>query len=225
MIHDKVTDWFINRKMLFLERFISEHCIQGKSLDVGCNYGFFSEYLAKIGFNSYGIDIKKEYFPKKGKAHYSMQSAEKMNFKDESFDLIICFDTIEHIKDKEDALSEIRRVLKKDGFFICTVPNIFSYFYMRSFLTFGLRGYDIFNNVHYQRTLWDWTKLLKQYFEIIEIKPILSIPFVEPKLVSQSFLNDFEYNKQFLSWISSDPMIICKKKCKVCRLWEIEHLK
>ena len=88
MIHDKVTDWFINRKMLFLERFISEHCVQGKSLDVGCNYGFFSEYLDKVGFNSHGIDVKQEYFPKDGKAHYSMQSAEKMNFEDESFEKI-----------------------------------------------------------------------------------------------------------------------------------------
>ena len=212
MIHDKVTDWFINRKMLFLERFISEHCVQGKSLDVGCNYGFFSEYLAKIGFNSYGIDIKQEYFPKKGKAHYSMQSAEKMNFENESFDLIICFDTIEHINDKEDALSEIQRVLKKDGFFICTVPNIFSYFYMRSFLTFGLRGHDVLNNVHYKRALGSWKKLLGRYFDIAEIKPILSLPFVEPKLVRQGFLNDFEYDKNYLSGISACPMIICLRK-------------
>jgi len=212
MISDKVTDWFIKRKLLFLQRYISEHSLQGKSLDVGCNYGFMAEYLDKVGFNSYGIDVKQEYFPKKGKALYSMQSAEKMSFDNESFDLIICFDTLEHIEDKDDALAEIQRVLKKDGTFICTVPNILSYFYLRSFATFGLRGYDVKNNVHYQRTLWAWTKMLKKYFDIIEIKPILSVPFVEPKLISQEFLSEFEYNKQYLSWASSDPMIICRRK-------------
>ncbi len=44
------------------------------------------------------------------------------NFKDESFDLIICNHVLEHIKDDKSALNEIYRVLKYDGTSILQVP-------------------------------------------------------------------------------------------------------
>ena len=47
---------------------------------------------------------------------------EKLTFDDESFDLIISQDVIEHIVDKDKAFSEINRVLKHKGYHIFTVP-------------------------------------------------------------------------------------------------------
>tara|TARA_Y100001936_G_scaffold123075_1_gene120287 strand:+ start:128 stop:892 length:765 start_codon:yes stop_codon:yes gene_type:complete len=44
------------------------------------------------------------------------------NFKDESFDLIICNHVLEHIKDDKSALNEIYRVLKYNGTSILQVP-------------------------------------------------------------------------------------------------------
>ena len=44
------------------------------------------------------------------------------NFKDESFDLIICNHVLEHIKDDKSALNEIYRVLKYNGVSILQVP-------------------------------------------------------------------------------------------------------
>ena len=44
------------------------------------------------------------------------------NFKDESFDLIICNHVLEHIKDDKSALNEIYRVLKYNGISILQVP-------------------------------------------------------------------------------------------------------
>ena len=50
---DKVSQYFIDRKMKFIERYLGENLIGGgKSLDIGCNHGSFSEMLAGLGFNS-----------------------------------------------------------------------------------------------------------------------------------------------------------------------------
>ena len=44
------------------------------------------------------------------------------NFKDESFDLIICNHVLEHIEDDKSALDEMYRILKYDGISILQVP-------------------------------------------------------------------------------------------------------
>ncbi len=49
-----------------------------------------------------------------------------LSYKDNSFDLVITSETIEHVPDWEVALREIRRVLKPGGFHIFTVPAIMS---------------------------------------------------------------------------------------------------
>ena len=45
-----------------------------------------------------------------------------MDFKDESFDLIICNHVLEHIEDDKSALNEIYRVLKYNGISFLQVP-------------------------------------------------------------------------------------------------------
>jgi len=45
-----------------------------------------------------------------------------MNFKDNSFDYILCNHVLEHVSDDKKAMKEIYRVLKKDGTAIITIP-------------------------------------------------------------------------------------------------------
>src|SRR5205823_8596941 len=47
----------------------------------------------------------------------------KLPFADGSFDLIVCFETIEHISDGARAVAEFRRVLSLDGLLIISTPN------------------------------------------------------------------------------------------------------
>ena len=42
---------------------------------------------------------------------------------DHSFDVIVCFEAIEHIEDQEALLAEVKRLLKPDGLFIVSTPN------------------------------------------------------------------------------------------------------
>lgn len=48
----------------------------------------------------------------------------RLSYADESFDLVLTSDVLEHVPDFRQALLEVQRILKKDGVFIFTVPYL-----------------------------------------------------------------------------------------------------
>lgn len=92
-------------------------------LDVGCGTGVNSIELIRRGFNCTGIEIDENYVrlaQRNIEAHH--MQAEKLEFKDKSFDTAIMIEVLEHINDPDAALSEIARVTCKN--LILSVPNI-----------------------------------------------------------------------------------------------------
>ena len=91
-----------------------------KVLDIGCGSGRDVIYLAKLRFDSYGIDFSKVAIRKarkkyKGKnLHLFVGKAEKLPFKNEFFGAVYCGLTIYFTNIKK-TFSEIDRVVKKDG--------------------------------------------------------------------------------------------------------------
>lgn len=79
-----------------------------------------------------GIEPEKEaiYVSKNMSKNFKLKNlffvngvAEKLPFKDEQFDLIICHTVIEHVKNVELTLSEMKRVLNYKGFIHLEAPN------------------------------------------------------------------------------------------------------
>lgn len=110
-------------------------------LDLGCDCGWLSTKI-KEKFNSeiYGVDINQESLieaEKKGinVLHYNLGQKD-WPFEDESFDLLIAGDVIEHVIDTETFVQECYRILKKDGLLIVSVPNINAY-YNRLLISLG----------------------------------------------------------------------------------------
>jgi len=56
-----------------------------------------------------------------------VSDAADMPFEDDSFDLVVCQAVLEHIENPLKVISEIKRVLKKNGLFYCTVPFLQGY--------------------------------------------------------------------------------------------------
>ena len=110
--------------------FASNFCKNKIVLDVACGVGYGSYYLIKTGAKRViGVDISKDAITY-GKGHYQKQNLEfivgdatKLHFPDRSFDVIVSFETIEHVRNHIKYLSECKRVLKKGGIFICSSPN------------------------------------------------------------------------------------------------------
>jgi len=112
-----------DKKLNFYLREINKYKKSGKLLDVGCATGLFIEKAEKF-FDIYGVDVSKYAIDiaKKKKLKVSVLSSDKLDFKNNFFDAITSFDVLEHVESLDNMLSEIRRVLKKDGVFVFVVP-------------------------------------------------------------------------------------------------------
>lgn len=100
-------------------------------LDAACGEGFGSSILANSAKHVWGIDISDEAIAyakenyQKSNLNYKQGSIEKLDFEDNCFDIVVSFETIEHVEEniQKKFLNEIRRVLKKDGILVMSTPD------------------------------------------------------------------------------------------------------
>lgn len=90
-----------------------------KILDVGCGNGHFVRAIRQKGYNIIGIDNRSPQQAKwiAWKPDYIMDAMD-MKFKDNTFDVIISLEVVEHVP----CIPEINRVLKRGGLFFCSTP-------------------------------------------------------------------------------------------------------
>lgn len=98
-------------------------------LDVGCGAGKLFGTLQSAGTivpEQVGIDVMagvrdlQEFFPQ---AFFFVKSILHTDFKDNTFDVITCLDTLEHIEQLNVALGEIGRIMKPGGHLITSEPT------------------------------------------------------------------------------------------------------
>ena len=100
-------------------------------LEVGCAQGYYLSHALKKTKKVFGIDVVDSFIhvAKKTGASVTVASATKLPQKSSSMDVVLCTETLEHVKHWEDAISEIKRVLKPYGRAIITIPLENSYFW------------------------------------------------------------------------------------------------
>ncbi len=100
-------------------------------LDVACGTGYGLAYMVGEGAErGVGVDLSpeavsyaQERFTSNGRTCFICADAVRMPFFDSSFDVVVSFETIEHIRKYARFLAECRRVLKEGGLFVCSTPN------------------------------------------------------------------------------------------------------
>jgi SAM-dependent methyltransferase len=95
----------------------------GVLLDIGCMERSLKGFAAESEY--VGVDLMN------GDV---LASAEALPFREGSFDSVGCGEVVEHLKDPQACIDEIRRVLKGGGTAVVTTPNLGTLFHGRSFL-------------------------------------------------------------------------------------------
>jgi len=120
--------WFVVRRSL-IRSVIDELKLPPNAaiLDVGTSTGTNLRMLKEVGFTNFlGLDMSPEairWCEEKGLGAVRQGDVCAIPFPDDSFDLVLATDIIEHVDDDLQALKELQRVLKKSGRIVITVPT------------------------------------------------------------------------------------------------------
>ena len=137
-------------------------------MDIACGSGFGAKILEEKGAKFiHGVDISPEAIELADKHYASDRISFKigeihdLDFPADFFDLICCFETIEHIQEVDKALSELQRVLKTKGHLIISSPN-------RLLTSPGKSLKDTPDNIFHanEYSLKEFLGLVSRYFEI-----------------------------------------------------------
>ena len=109
--------------------FASKFCKGMRVLDVACGTGYGSYFLLFKGAKEViGGDLSQKSITQA--SHYKEQGLEfvildatKLPFRDDSFEVIVSLETIEHISTVREFLQECSRCLVKGGIFVLSTPN------------------------------------------------------------------------------------------------------
>lgn len=144
---DNVGQLRLQKIMKYLIEYIPQNNLRIKRLlDVGCGDCSITTSLSRTlkVEEVYGVDISELSLSKcseKDIRTYNVDvSSEPLPFPDEHFDIVTCLEVIEHLFSPDNCISEIRRVLDKDGLAIFSTPNL-AYWLNRLVLLFGAQPY------------------------------------------------------------------------------------
>lgn len=160
------TQYFYLDVLKWADKYSTSMLLDGKgkrALDVGCAYGYGLRLLYSLGYTVYGIDVS-EYAIEKAKkfigegATLIVHDVQKPLPLKDKFDLITCFEVIEHLQDYVSAIMHMYQALKPGGVLLMTTPNKLT----ASVVKYLLDGPDPthINEKH----VFQWSKLIHSMF-------------------------------------------------------------
>lgn len=99
----------------------------GALLDLGCSSGSFLAFMRSESWNLYGVEMSRDEArtaEQRSKAQVFVGDILDATFPPESFDVITCFDVLEHLYRPRQVMSRVTEWLKPGGIFYVLVPNV-----------------------------------------------------------------------------------------------------
>lgn len=175
MFPEEPDDWTLGSVYFWLKqhaehlvryRFFSKYAKDKYVLDAGCGFGYGSLILSNNAEKVVGVDKSIQTLKHSGEKYYSeninyiASDVTNTPFENKTFDTIYAFEVIEHVKNDNDFLLEMKRLLKEDGYIFISTPNK------------KLSGYldGVVNKFHFREyELDEFRDLLKNYFSDVQI--------------------------------------------------------
>lgn len=183
-------------------------------LDIACGEGYGSNLIAKSADQVVGVDISRDAVDHakekytKSNLKFIEGSVFEIPVESNLFDVVISFETIEHVSDHLKMMREIKRVLKPDGILVISTPERMEY-----------SNKNRFNNQFHEKELSEseFINLIISQFSFFQLgyQKFLSGSFIQLKKGTgqnfKMFKGDFksvetekEIDKEYLIAISSD---------------------
>jgi ubiquinone/menaquinone biosynthesis C-methylase UbiE len=176
----KMNMYDTNKRLhVFYNELLTEEIKDKKLLDAGCGTGWFSKWACDRKADVTSMDLGEGLLKRvalKCDSTRVVGSILEIPFEDNSFDIVVSSEVIEHTPDPKKALKELYRVLKPGGTLVLSVPNKFWYFSIWIANKLNLRPYD-----GYEKWLgwFELKKSLKAFgFEIKKMQGIHLFPFI-----------------------------------------------
>lgn len=200
---------------------------KGRLLDVGCATGACLEVAQEMEWRVYGIDVNAHAIEmiKKQIPHAEVQCGhlEEARFENDSFDIVVMSDVLEHVANPKSCLTRVGELLKTGGVVVILTPNINSlsamlmgkkwlhikqehlYYFSRKAICGLLK--EVGFNVFKQKTFW---KPLTLKYATMQFQQYPT-PFITPMInFLKKHLPDPIQKKIF--WIPMGEMLICGRK-------------
>ncbi len=104
-------------------------CAGRRVLDAGCGVGYGAELLRQAGASEVvAVDISEAVIQAAQQVVSDgvvceVADIHRLPYPNDSFDMVVCFETIEHVDEQGEALDELARVLCPDGLLLISSPN------------------------------------------------------------------------------------------------------
>jgi 2-polyprenyl-3-methyl-5-hydroxy-6-metoxy-1,4-benzoquinol methylase len=110
------------------ERLLALAGSPARALDVGCSTGYLARRLAERGAAVVGIEADERAAAEARDVCEQVLVGDvetmALPFPDSSFDVVLCGDLIEHLRDPEAFLVRVRPLLRPGGRLVLTTPNV-----------------------------------------------------------------------------------------------------
>lgn len=145
-------------------------------LEIGCGIGTIVYELSQKGYNIIGADISTQAI-EYGRHKYPLielqiQAAETLPYEDNTFDIVLSFDLLEHIAQVERHINEVSRVLRPGGCYLFQTPNKYSNVIFETLVKKSLKWRQFHPSLHTPGQLK--RRMRKHGFEIrfVKMNPI-----------------------------------------------------
>ncbi|NMM11469.1 MAG: methyltransferase domain-containing protein [Polaromonas sp.] len=123
-----------------------------RHLDIGPGHGDLIEILrTKFNLTSDACDYTDKLMHLKDvRIDIVDLNVDKLPYGDGSYDLVTCTEVLEHLEHYRETIREVHRILKSDGAFVLTTPNILN---LKSRIRFMVIGfYNLFGPLHFNES-------------------------------------------------------------------------
>ena len=192
-------DYWQSLEEVTLKQIVSVLKTGDKILDVGVGLGRLLSQLT-LNVEKYGVDISKSYLneAKNKGINVCLSKIEELPYNDNSFDVIVTTDVLEHVFDLNQCVREIKRVLKPNGYLIVRVPykeDLSAYVNYDLYEFIHLRNFDENSLDLFFRKIFNFQFINFELAGIIENNSRLNIPFQTVKYKVNFFENLIQHYK------------------------------